>query len=91
MKGNDELKLDIVEKLVREKVSGGHKKQVDSVKNWFKASDQGRVEDLIHELSTDPNAPVIAVGGGARDTVQLTSIPDAKAWLKERGRDLWWV
>jgi soluble P-type ATPase len=91
MKDNDELKLDIVESLARKEVVGGHKKQVDTVKNWFKASDQGRIEDLIRELSTDPNAPVIAVGGGARDTVQLTSIPDAKKWLKERGRDLWWL
>lgn len=91
MKENDELKLDIVEKLVREDVHGSHSKQVDTVKNWFKSSDQGRVEDLIRELGTDTTAPIIAVGGGARDTVQLTSIPDAKAWLKESGRDLWWV
>lgn len=91
MKDDDELKLDIVEKLARKEVVGGHKKQVDSVKNLFKTSDQGRVEDLIRELSTDPNAPVIAVGGGARDTVQLTSISDAKKWLKVSGRDFWWL
>lgn len=90
MAGNDELKMDIVEKLVREKVYGGYNPQVDTVKNWFKSSDQGCVEDLIRELIRDPNAPVRG-HGGARDTVQLTSIPDAKEWLKERGRDLWWL
>jgi hypothetical protein len=49
MKDNDELKLDIVEKLVREKTYGGYNPQVDTVKNWFKSSDQGRVEDLIRD------------------------------------------
>ncbi len=91
LKANDELKLDIVEKLAREKVTGSHSKQVATVKNWFKSSDQDRFEDLIRELGRDTDAPVIAVGGGARDTVKLTSIPDAKEWLKDRGRDLWWL
>lgn len=90
MTGNDELKLDIVEKLVREKTYGGYNPQVDTVKNWFKSSDQGRVEDLIRELIRDPNSPVYSYGG-ARDTVKLTSKSDAKKWLKDRGRDLWWV
>ena len=86
----DSLKLDIVEKMVRANVTGGHKKQVDTVKNWFQASDQGRVEDLIRELARDPDTPVEGYGG-ARDNVRLTSLQDAKEWLKERGRDLWWV
>ncbi len=91
MKGDDKLKLDIIEKLARKGVVGGHTKQVDTVKNWFKSSAQGRIENLIRELSTDTNAPVIAVGGGARDTVTLTSIADAKEWLADRDRDLWWL
>jgi hypothetical protein len=32
----DELKLDVVEKLARDKATGGKKRQVDTVKNWFK-------------------------------------------------------
>lgn len=88
--GNDELKLDIVEKLVREKAYGGYNPQVDTVKNWFKSSDQGRIEDLIRELIRDPNAPVRG-HGGARDTVQLTGISDAKEWLADRERELWWL
>lgn len=87
---DDDLKLDIVEKLVRADVTGGHKKQVDTVKNWFASSDQGRVEDLIRELIRDANAPVEGYGG-SRDNVRLTSRNAAKEWLADRGRDLWWV
>jgi hypothetical protein len=54
----DELKLDIVEKMIRQKVTGGHKKQVDTVKNWFSASKQGAVETHLGELMRDPQAPV---------------------------------
>lgn len=32
-----EIKLDIVEKLVREKAYDGYNPQVDTVKNWFKS------------------------------------------------------
>lgn len=90
MKSDDELKNDIVEKLLRGKVTGAKKRQVDTVKNWFASSDQGRVEDLIRDLIRDPNAPVEGYGG-ARDNVRLTSRDAAKDWLADRGRDLWWV
>jgi len=85
-----ELKLDIVEKLVRQKVTGGHKKQVDTVKNWFPASKQEEIEKHIRELLRDPSTPVEGYGG-ARDNVRLSSIADAKDWLAEHGRDLWWL
>lgn len=91
LKGNEEFKPYIVEKLARDKAVGGKKRQVDTVKNWLASSDQGRAEDMIRELIRDTNAPVIAYGGGARDNVQLTSIPNAKQGLKGRGRDLWWL
>jgi hypothetical protein len=90
MKDEDELALDVVEKLARDGATGAKKRQVDTVKNWFASSDQGRVEDLIRELIRDPSAPVEGYGG-ARDNVRLTSIQDAKDWLNERGRDLWWL
>ena len=87
---NNELKVDVVEKLVRKKVTGKHNKQVDTVKNWFASSDQGEVEDLIEELIRDPSAPVQG-HGGSRGTVRLTGIQDAKDWLYDYGRDLWWL
>jgi hypothetical protein len=85
-----ELQLDIVEKLVRQKVTGGHKKQVDTVKNWFPASKQGAVETELRNLMRDPAAPVEGYGG-ARDNVRLSGIDEAKEWLADNGRDLWWV
>lgn len=35
------LRVKIVKQLARKKVVGTHKKQVDTVKNWFATSDQG--------------------------------------------------
>lgn len=91
MTNDEELRNDIVETLVRKKVTGGSKRQIDTVKNWFASSDQGRVEDLIEELARDPTSPVEMYGGGARANVRLTSRQDAKDWLNDRGRDLWWA
>jgi hypothetical protein len=91
MRDKEDLKHDVVEKLARDGATGGKKRQVDTVKNWFASSDQGRVEDLIRDLVRDPTAPVEAYGGGGRDNVRLTSISDAKDWLDDRGRDLWWL
>lgn len=87
---NDELANDVVEKLVRKRVTGKKNRQVDTVKNWFASSDQGEVEDLIRELIRDPHVPVEG-HGGARDTVRLTSRDAAVEWLEDRGRDLWWA
>ncbi|OAQ51391.1 hypothetical protein HTG_17010 [Natrinema mahii] len=91
MNSDEEFENDIVETLVRKKVTGGKKHQIDTVKNWFASSDQGRVEDLIEKLARDPDAPVEMYGGGARANVRLTSRQDAKEWLDDRGRDLWWA
>ncbi len=91
-KSNSELKADIVEKMVREKVTGASKRQVDTVKNWSASSDQGRVDDLIRDLGRDPSAPAEYYGGGGRDNVRLTSISDAVDWLDaNHDRDLWWA
>lgn len=86
---DDTLKLKIVTKLARKRVTGEHKKQVDTVKNWLKSSDQGRGEDLIHEMMRDPDAPLEAYGG-SRDNVRLTRMADAKQFIEENGGDLPW-
>lgn len=85
----DELRVKIVQKLARKKVVGGHKKRVDTVKNWFAASDQGRVEAELRELVRDPNAPVEGYGG-SRDNVRLTAIADAKRYIREHGGEIPW-
>lgn len=84
-----ELQLEIVKRLARKKVVGAHKKQVDTVKNWFATDEQGRVEELIRELIRDPDGPLEGYGG-ARDDVRLTSLAAAKQYIEEQGGDLPW-
>lgn len=89
MTETDDLRVKIVRQLVRKQVVGGHKKQVDTVKNWFPSSDQGRVEELIRELIRDPTAPLEGYGG-ARDNVRLTSVEAAAEFIERNGGELPW-
>lgn len=77
----------IVEKLLRKRVVGSHKKRVDTVTNWLPSHDQGRGEQLLREMLRDPESPVEGYGG-SRDNVRLTSVEDAVEFLKERGGDV---
>ena len=83
------LRVKLVKQLARKRVVGNHKKQVDTVKNWFASSDQGRIEALIREMLRDPEAPVEAYGG-SRDNVRLTSIAEAKSYIVDHGGELPW-
>lgn len=83
------FRIKVVTKLARKKVVGAHKKQVDTVKNWFATSDQGKVENLIREMARDPNAPIESYGG-SRDNVRLTSMEAAKEYIRDRGGKLPW-
>ena len=76
-----EIRNRIVERLLRKRVVKSHKKRVDTVTNWLPSHAQGRGEQLIRELITDPNAPVEAYGG-SRDNVRLASVEDAVEYLK---------
>lgn len=89
MTSDERLRVKIVKKMARKRVVGGHKKRVDTVKNWFAASDQGRAEDLVREMIRDPEAPLEGYGG-SRDNVRLSSIEDAKEYIEERGGELPW-
>lgn len=71
-------------KMLRKPVVGDHKKQIDTVKQWGQASsDEGRCEELLREMATDPSAPVEMYGGGHRDNIRLTSVDEAKAFLRD--------
>lgn len=85
----EQLRVKIVTKLARKKVVGAHKKQVDTVKNWFATSDQGRAETLIREMIRDPDAPLEGYGG-SRDNVRLTSLEAGKEYIQENGGELPW-
>ncbi|WP_128477051.1 hypothetical protein [Halorussus pelagicus] len=89
MTSDGQLRTKIVKKMVRKRVVGGHKKQVETVKNWCATSDQGRAEDLVREMIRDPEAPLEGYGG-SRDNVRLTGIDDAKAYIETHGGDLPW-
>lgn len=84
-----EPRVNIGKKLARKKVVGAHKKQVDTVKNWFATSDQGRAEDLIREMVRDPEVPLEGYGG-SRDNVRLTSMESAKEYIEAEGEELPW-
>lgn len=86
---DDNPRVKIVKKLARKKVVGTHKKQVETVKNWFATDEQGRTEETIHEMIRDPDAPLQGYGG-SRDNVRLTSIEDAKDFIREHGGELPW-
>ncbi len=79
----------VVRKLAQKKVVGGHKKQVDTVKNWFATSDQGQVEETIREMIRDPETPLEGYGG-SRDNVRLTSMAAAKEYIRSNGGELPW-
>jgi hypothetical protein len=84
-----DLKVKIVRKLASNEVTGDHKKQIDTITGWgFASHNRGRVKQLLDDLSRDPEAPVEKYGG--RDAVRLTSIQDAKDYIKQHGGELPW-
>jgi hypothetical protein len=84
----EDLDLKIVQKLIRRKVVGGHNKQIDTVKNWFRTSDQGRVEQRIEEMLAD--GEVIERYGGHRAAIRLISMSAAKRYVRDRDGELPW-
>lgn len=79
----------MVRKMLRKRVVGNHKKQIDTVVNMSLPShEQGRGKDLLDEMVSDANAPVEAYGGGHRQNIRLTSVDDAVEYLKSNGGDV---
>ncbi len=76
------IRSRVIEKLLRKRVVGSHRKRVDTVVNWFPSHVQGRAERTIREMIADPDAPLEAYGG-ARDNVRLTSVEDAVGFLED--------
>ena len=84
---DQDIRNRVVEKLLRKRVVGAHKKQVDTVKNWLPSHAQGRGEGLIREMIRDPDAPLEGYGG-SRDNVRLTSVDAAVAYLTDHDGDI---
>ena len=87
MTTDTEIMCKVIRKMVRDNVTGAHKKQVDTAKKAVATSDRGRAEELIREQMRDPTGPLEAYGG-ARDNVRLTSIPDGVQFLKDNDCDV---
>ena len=77
-----EIRNRVIEKLLRKRVVGSHKKRVDTITNWLPSHAQGRGEQLIREMITDSDTPLEGYGG-SRDNVRLTSVADAVEYLKQ--------
>lgn len=80
---DQEIRNRVIEKLLRKKVVGGNKAQIDTVKNWLPSHDQGKAETLIRSMVSDVDCPIEQYGGGARDNVRLTNVGDAVEYLKD--------
>lgn len=83
------IRNDVVEWMVRKKVTGGKKHQIATVVGYALQSHQeGLGKELVAEMLTDPSVPLQGYGGGHRSNIQLTSIEDGKSYLRKNGRDL---
>lgn len=82
--------LEPVHKMVRARVTGSHHKQRDTIKRW--ANLDGDVfTEAIDELVASPEAPVVEK---ARGTITLTSIQEAKQFIKNNdteGKYSWFL
>jgi len=85
---DQEVRNRLVRKLLRKRVVGSHKKQVDTVMNWLPSHEQGRGRRELEEMVSDPNEPVEAYGGGHRRNVRLTSVDGAVQYLRNNGGDV---
>lgn len=85
---DQELRNKVIDKLLRKRAIGGHKKQKDTVVNWFASSDQGKVKELIDEMATDPTVPLEMYGGGQRENVRLSDVGEAVRYLDANGGDI---
>lgn len=75
--------------MLRKRVVGNHKKQIDTIVNMALPShEQGRGKTLLEEMVADPHAPLEAYGGGHRQNVRLTTIEAAVDYLKANDGDV---
>lgn len=83
------IKNDIIEWMVRKKVTGGKKHEIETVVGYALPShEEGVGKELIDEMLADPPSPIQGYGGGHRSNVQLTTLEAGKQYLRRNGRDL---
>lgn len=81
---DQEIRNRIVEKLLRNRVVGSHKKRIETVtSNYLPSHQEGRGKEVINDMLTDPGSPIESYGGGHRKNIRLKSVEDAVEYLKE--------
>lgn len=79
----------VVRKMLRNGVVGSHKRQADTVVRWAVPTHlRGRCRTVLDEMTTDPDAPIEAYGGGRRENVRLTSVDAAVEYLEANDGDV---
>lgn len=85
MSDNDSIDLPtVIEMMWKNAVSGRKHHQPQTIAGWFATHNRGDVKDLLDDGVSDTTVPIRKKGRG---TVQLTSMPDAKRYLTDHGRD----
>lgn len=83
---DQEVRNRIVEKLLRNRVVGGHETQVTTaVSRYLPSHAEGRGKQLVDEMVADTDAPIEAYGGGHRENIRLTSVDAAVEYLEANG------
>ena len=86
---DQDIRNRLVRKMLRKRIIGNHKKQIDTIVNMCLSShEQGRGKDLLKAMATDPNAPIETYGGGHRQNIRLISADAAVDYLKANGGDV---
>lgn len=81
---DQDIKNAVVEKMLRKRVVGGKKQQVQTVVGYSVPSHaEGRAKDLVADLIRE--GVLERYGGGHRANVRLTSVEKAVAYLEENG------
>lgn len=86
MAGRDQqIKIRIVEKLLRNGVVGNHTMPIDAVADRYVASHNiGRARCLIEdEMVPQAEAGIVKIGGGARGTITIDNVGIAVDYLEE--------
>lgn len=86
---DQEIRNRIVRKMLKKRIVGGHKKQIDTVVNMaLPTHDRGRGRSLLEDMLSDPSAPIEGYGGGHRSNVRLTSVDAAVDYLNANDGDV---
>lgn len=86
-----DLKGEIVRTLLRKTVVGKHRKQLETVVNWFPRYQENEVRELLEEMVDDPESPVESYGKGDYSNIFIDDYDDAKKFVEDQGLNSEWL